>query len=98
MPYTSSQAVGNQTIDDKVAQIVAGLLPERAQSRPLTKDESLTSAGLSSLGMVNLLLEIEGSFNKPVPAGRVRPKSFRSVDSIWGWIERTGQGAWRLFR
>ena len=91
MPYTSNQAIGNQTIEDKVAEIVTGLLPERAQSRPLTKDESLTSAGLSSLGMVNLLLEIEGSFNITEAARMVTPKSFRSVDSISRLIESIAQ-------
>jgi acyl carrier protein len=77
----------NQTIDEKVAQIVAGLLPERAQSKPIAHDEPLTTAGLNSLGMVNLLLEIEASFSLTVPARMVTAKSFRSIDSISRLIE-----------
>jgi acyl carrier protein len=77
----------NSNVDQRVAEIVATLLPEQAKSKPLANDESLTAAGLNSLGMVNLLLEIEASFNITVPARLVTPKSFRSISSVSRLIE-----------
>jgi len=75
------------TVDERVARIVAGLLPERARENPIAIDEPLMSAGLNSLGMVNLLLEIEANFNITVPTKLVAPKSFRSIYSIARLIE-----------
>jgi acyl carrier protein len=75
------------TIDQRVADIVAGLLPKRAQPAALASEDSLTGAGLDSFGMVNLLLEIETSFNLTIPPRLVTPKSFRSVNSISRLIE-----------
>jgi acyl carrier protein len=81
------------TIDERVATIVTGLLPERARANPIGYDEPLTTAGLNSLGMVNLLLEIEANFNITVPASLVVPKSFRSINSISRLIESLAQRA-----
>ncbi len=83
----------NATIDERVAKIVAGLLPDRARTNPIGNDEPLTTAGLNSLGMVNLLLEIEANFNITVPASLVVPKSFRSIHSIARLIESIAQAA-----
>jgi acyl carrier protein len=88
MPDTSKA-----TIDERVAKIVAGLLPERAREKPIANDEPLTTAGLNSLGMVNLLLEIEASFEITVPANMVAPKSFRTIHSIARMIESIAQAA-----
>ena len=77
----------NTSIDERVAEIVAGLLPDRARANPIANDEPLMTAGLNSLGMVNLLLEIEANFNITVPAKLVAPKSFRSIHSIARLIE-----------
>ena len=83
----------NATIDERVAKIVAGLLPEGDRAKPIAHDEPLTTAGLNSLGMVNLLLEIEANFNITVPASLVVPKSFRSIHSIARLIESIAQAA-----
>ena len=77
----------NAMIDEKVAEIVATLLPEKMRSTRIAYDESLTNAGLNSLAMVNLLLEIEASFNVTMAARLVTPKSFRSIHSISRLIE-----------
>jgi acyl carrier protein len=77
----------NATVDERVAKIVARLLPERARATPIANDEPLTTAGLNSLGMVNLLLEIEANFNITVPTKLVAPKTFRSIHSIARLIE-----------
>jgi acyl carrier protein len=77
----------SMTIDQRVADIVAGLLPKRAQPVALSSEDSLTGAGLDSFGMVNLLLEIETSFNLTIPSRLVTPKSFRSINSISRLIE-----------
>ena len=78
---------------NEFAKIVAGLLPERDRAKPIAHDEPLTTAGLNSLGMVNLLLEIEANFNITVPASLVVPKSFRSINSISRLIESIAQAA-----
>ena len=77
----------SDSIDDRVAEIVANLLAKRTQPISISSEDSLTAAGLDSFGMVNLLLEIETSFNLTVPSRLVTPKSFRSISSISRLIE-----------
>jgi acyl carrier protein len=76
-----------QSIDERIAGIVTQLLAERAPAYPIPADAPLTAAGLNSLDMVNLLLEIEASFEVTIPARMVSPKSFRTIGSIARLIE-----------
>ena len=75
------------TIDKRVAEIIARLLPNRGSVDRISSDEPLTEAGLDSMGMVNLLLEIEASFNISISPRLVTPKSFRSIHSVSRLIE-----------
>lgn len=84
---TNTMNQSSMTIDQRIADIVAGLLPKRDQPVVLSSEDSLTGAGLDSFGMVNLLLEIETSFNLTIPSRLVTPKSFRSINSISRLIE-----------
>ena len=79
------------TIDKRVAEIIARLLPNRSPVNRISNDEPLTAAGLDSMGMVNLLLEIEASFDISIPPRLVTPKSFRSIYSISRLIESVAQ-------
>jgi len=75
------------TTESAIAEIVGGLLPTTAPVE-LAPDASLIGAGLRSIDMVNLLLQIEGHFNVTVPARAVNPANFHSVASIAKLIER----------
>lgn len=81
------------TIDKRVAEIIARLLPNRTHVNRLSNDEPLTAAGLDSMGMVNLLLEIEACFGISIPPRLVTPKSFRSIHSVSRLIESVAQRA-----
>jgi acyl carrier protein len=75
------------TTETAVTEIVTGLLPQAARAA-LTPDASLVGAGLRSIDMVNLLLQIEGHFNLTVPARAVNPTNFHSVESIARLVEK----------
>lgn len=71
-----------------ISEIVAGLLPEASPKVDVAREESLIGAGLSSIDMVNLLLQIESRFNVTVPSRAVTPTNFYSIASIAKIIEQ----------
>ena len=75
--HTNSQ----DSTTTRVRDIVVRLLAERAPDA-LANDASLATAGLSSLDMVNLMIQIESDFDITIPPRLVTPKTFNSVDSI----------------
>ena len=65
-----------------VAHLVHRLLAKRGVERTLGRDEDLTSAGLSSLDIVNLMLSVEAEFDLKIPEREMTPTNFRSVARI----------------
>lgn len=75
------QTTSADSLDARVKDIVVRLLAERAPDN-LANDASLATVGLSSLDMVNLMIQIESDFNITIPPRLVTPKSFHSVEAI----------------
>jgi acyl carrier protein len=86
------QTTNAYSIDDRVMTIVRDILGPQAPQE-LAKDASLAQAGLASLDMVNLMIQIETDFNITIPPRLVTPKSFRSVASICDLIGAVNRAA-----
>ena len=61
---------------------------ERAPLAPLGLDDDLTRLGLTSLGMVKLMMAVEAAFNISIPDEELLPDNFRSVRAIEALVAR----------
>jgi acyl carrier protein len=73
---------------DRLVELVKELLAKHSITRPVSVDEQLTQAGLSSIDMVNLMLAVEAEFNIMIPATDITPANFRSISTIEALIAR----------
>jgi acyl carrier protein len=73
---------------DRLVELVKELLAKHSIARPVSVDEQLTQAGLSSIDMVNLMLAVEAEFNIMIPATEITPANFRSILTIEALIVR----------
>jgi acyl carrier protein len=72
----------------RLLAIVNQLLAKNSIARPVSIDDLLTEAGLSSIDMVNLMLAIESEFDIMIPASDITPANFRSISTIEELIAR----------
>lgn len=66
----------------RISSLVQRLLAERSIDRRVLPDDDLREAGLSSLGLVSLVLAVESEFDLVVPEASITPGNFRSVSTI----------------
>lgn len=67
---------------ERVAVVVQRLISERSITRPVSSDDTLAEAGLTSLDAVRLVLLVEDEFNIEVPVSELTLANFRSVSTI----------------
>jgi acyl carrier protein len=73
---------------DRLLALVRQILVKNSIARPVSIDDQLTEAGLSSIDMVNLMLAIEAEFDIMIPASEITPANFRSISTIEALIVR----------
>jgi acyl carrier protein len=73
---------------DRLLALVRQILAKNSITRPVSIDDQLTEAGLSSIDMVNLMLAIEAEFDLMIPASEITPTNFRSISTIEALILR----------
>jgi acyl carrier protein len=73
---------------DRLLAMVTKILEKNSISRPVSIEEQLTEAGLSSIDMVNLMLAIEARFDMMIPASEITPANFSSILAIESLIVR----------
>ena len=73
----------NTRIVEMVREIV-----KHSPSAPLGPDDDLRLAGLTSMGMVKLMMAVEVAFNVSVPDEDLHPDNFRSMRAIETLVER----------
>ena len=54
-------------------------------------DDDLRTTGLSSLGLVNLMLSVEGEFDLKIPERDMTPANFRSIMRIVDLVDTLSQ-------
>jgi len=67
---------------ERVAAVVQRLASERSMTRPVSSDDTLTEAGLTSLDVVRLVLLVEDEFNIEIPVPELTLANFRSISTI----------------
>ena len=73
---------------DRLHALVKQILATNSITRPVSIDDPLTEAGLSSIDMVNLMLAVEAEFDIMIPASDITPANFRSISTIGALIVR----------
>jgi acyl carrier protein len=76
---------------DRLLVLVEQILVKSAVTRPVSVDQPLTAAGLSSIDMVQLMLAIEADFEITIPAAEITPEQFRSIATIAALIDKLRQ-------
>ena len=72
----------NTDVTDHVAQLVRRIMSKQALTRAIGRDDDLPASGLSSLGLVNLMLSVETEFGLKIPEREMTPANFRSIARI----------------
>ena len=73
---------------DRLVELVKELLAKNSITRPVSVDDRLTDAGLTSIDMVNLMIVVEAEFDIMIPASEITPANFRSISTIETLIAR----------
>jgi len=72
----------NADVIDRVALLVRRIMSKQAIAAPIGDDDDLRASGLSSLGLVNLMLSVEEEFAVKIPERDMTPANFRSIARI----------------
>jgi acyl carrier protein len=72
----------NENVADRVAALVRKVLDREEINKVVGADDDLRTSGLSSLGLVNLMLSVETEFDLKIPERDMTPANFRSVTRI----------------
>jgi acyl carrier protein len=72
----------NDNVADRVTLLVRRALDKQSITKPIGDDDDLRASGLSSLGLVNLMLSVETEFDLAIPERDMTPANFRSIARI----------------
>jgi acyl carrier protein len=72
----------NHTVTDRVAALVRRVMGSQSIAKPIGPDDDLRACGLTSLGLVNLMLSVEAEFGLEVPEQEMTPANFRTIARI----------------
>jgi acyl carrier protein len=64
-----------------------------AADEPIPYEANLVSVGLDSLGTINLLLDIEETFNVSLPGALLTPETFRTRATLESVVASLVEGA-----
>jgi acyl carrier protein len=79
------------SVADRVAALVRRVLDREEINRTVGPDQDLRASGLSSLGLVNLMLSVEGEFDLKIPEREMTPANFRSITRIVELVDTLSQ-------
>jgi acyl carrier protein len=78
----------NISAGERVVAVVQRLTSERSITRPVSSDDTLAEAGLTSLDAVRLVLLVEDEFNIEIPISELTLANFRSISTISRLVSR----------
>jgi acyl carrier protein len=81
----------NENVADRVAALVRKVLDREEINRAVAADDDLRASGLSSLGLVNLMLSVETEFDLKIPERDMTPTNFRSITRIAELVDTLSQ-------
>jgi acyl carrier protein len=84
----------NHIAADRVAILVRRVMGNQPMAKPIGPEDDLRACGLSSLGLVNLMLSVETEFGLEVPEQEMTPANFRTIARIVELVDAlSGQSA-----
>ena len=66
----------------RVAALVRKIFDREEINQAVEPDDDLRTSGLSSIGLVNLMLSVETEFDLTIPEREMTPANFRSITRI----------------
>ena len=81
----------NESVADRVAALVRKILDREEINKAVEPDDDLRTSGLSSLGLVNLMLSVETEFDLKIPERDMTPANFRSLTRIAELVDALSQ-------
>ncbi len=81
----------NENVADRVAALVRKVLDREEINKAVGADDDLRASGLSSLGLVNLMLSVETEFDLKIPERDMAPTNFRSITRIAELVDTLSQ-------
>ena len=75
-------------LSNRIFELVREATTETAPSTSFGLDDDLRRMGLTSMGVVKLMMAIEVAFNVSVPDEELHPDNFRSVRAIEALVAR----------
>ena len=81
----------NESVADRVAALVRKILDREEINKAVEPDDDLRTSGLSSLGLVNLMLSVETEFDLKIAERDMTPANFRSLTRIVELVDALSQ-------
>ncbi|PJM98522.1 acyl carrier protein [Streptomyces sp. CB01201] len=75
-------------IGEELQTVIRNQAPDLSEGRPLTADDKLLDLGIDSLGLVELIINIEESFSIVIPDEDMLADNFTSVGTVADLVER----------
>jgi acyl carrier protein len=76
------------SLSNQVFEMVQEAINEPAPLAPISLDDDLRQLGLTSMGMVKLMMAAEVGFNISIPDEDLIPDNFRSIRTIEALVRR----------
>lgn len=82
MLHRAEDHVTEDSVTDRITRLATLALFKQSVTKPIRPDDDLRSSGLSSLGLVSLMLSVEAEFGLKIPERDMTPTNFRSIARI----------------
>lgn len=69
-------------VQGRVLALVKTILEQNAISAEVDPQSRLVDVGLTSMDMVNLMLDVEAEFDFTIPQSEITPENFQSVQTL----------------
>lgn len=78
-----------RTMLERIDSILRNFIGEK--TGPIAPNQDLETLGLTSIGMVNLMLSIEAEFDVTIPGAKLVPANFRTLAHIEALLSDLGR-------
>jgi acyl carrier protein len=75
------QAV-NLSVQNRILALVKAILEQNSIASEVQPETRLVDAGLTSMDMVSLMLNVEAEFDFTIPQSEITPENFQSVKTL----------------
>jgi acyl carrier protein len=80
-----------KNVANRVVALVRKILDREEINKAVGADDDLRGSGLSSIGLVNLMLSVETEFDLTIPERDMTPANFRSISRITQLVDTLSQ-------